>query len=61
MAATRVGDNDYRTFVERKLRIAADLYESMMNDYHQARSFLLEAMVVAILVIELIHLFRGTF
>lgn len=61
MAATRVGVNDYRTLVERKLRIAADLYESMMNDYHQARSFLLEAMVVAILVIELIHLFRGTF
>jgi hypothetical protein len=61
MAAGRVGVADYRTLVERKLRIAADLYESMMNDYHQARSFLLEAMVVAILVIELIHLFRGSF
>ena len=57
MAAGRVGVTDYRTLVERKLRIAADLYQSMVNDYHQARSFLLEAMVVAILVIELIHLF----
>jgi len=32
-----------------------------MNEYYQARSFLLEAMVVAILVIELLHLFRGAF
>ena len=61
MAAARVGVTDYRNLVERKLRIAADLYQSMMNEYYQARSFLLEAMVVAILVIELVHLFRGTF
>lgn len=61
MAAARVGVTDYRNLVERKLRIAADLYQSMVNEYYQARSFLLEAMVVAILVIELIHLFRGTF
>jgi hypothetical protein len=61
MAATRVGVTDYRNLVERKLRIAGDLYQSMVNEYYQARSFLLEAMVVAILVIELIHLFRGTF
>jgi hypothetical protein len=61
MAAARVGVTDYRNLVERKLRIAADLYQSMVNEYHQARSFLLEAMVVAILVIELIHLFRGAF
>jgi hypothetical protein len=61
MAAAKVGVTDYRNLVERKLRIAADLYQSMVNEYYQARSFLLEAMVVAILVIELIHLFRGTF
>jgi hypothetical protein len=61
MASTRVGVTDYRNLVERKLRIAADLYQSMVNEYHQARSFLLEAMVVAILVIELVHVFRGAF
>ncbi len=61
MAAARVGVTDYRNLVERKLRIAGDLYQSMVDEYHQARSFLLEAMVVAILVIELVHLFRGTF
>ena len=58
MAAARVGVTDYRNLVERKLRIAADLYQSLMNEFYQARSFILEAMVVAILVIELIHLFR---
>ncbi|HML18182.1 MAG TPA: hypothetical protein VK419_14230 [Bryobacteraceae bacterium] len=58
MAAARVGVTDYRNLVERKLRIAGELYEFMVNEFYQARSFLLEAMVVAILVIELIHLFR---
>lgn len=58
MAAARVGVTDYRNLVERKLRIAGDLYEFMVNEFYQARSFLLEAMVVAILVIELVHLFR---
>jgi len=57
VAANRVGVTDYRNLVEQKLRIAGDLYESMINDYHQARAFILEVMVVAILVIELVHLF----
>jgi hypothetical protein len=59
VAAGKVGVTDYRNLVERKLRIAGDLYESMVSGFRQARSFVLEAMVVAILVIELIHLFRG--
>ncbi len=58
MAAARVGVTDYRTLVERKLRIAGELYQFMVDEFHQARSFLLEIMVVAILVIELVHLFR---
>jgi hypothetical protein len=59
MAAAKVGVTDYRTLVERKLRIAGDLYESMVSGFHQARSFVLELMVVAILVIELFHVYRG--
>jgi hypothetical protein len=58
IAATRVGVPDYRNLVEEKLRTAGELYDFMMNEFHQARAFVLEAMVVAILVIELIHLFR---
>jgi hypothetical protein len=56
VAAGRVGVTDYRNLVERKLRIAGDLYDFMVNQFNQARSFILEAMVVAILVTELIHL-----
>ncbi len=59
MAAKRVGVTDYRNLVEEKLRTAGELYQFMVNEFHQARAFILELMVVAILVIELIHLFRG--
>ena len=58
MASSRVGVADYRNLVEQKLRIAGDLYEFMVNEFHQARAFVLEVMVVAILVIELIHVVR---
>jgi hypothetical protein len=59
VAAQKVGVSDYRNLVEKKLRIAEELYNFMVNSFHQARAFVLEAMVVAILVIELFHLFRG--
>jgi hypothetical protein len=58
MAANRVGVTDYRNLVEEKLRTAGELYQFMVNEFHQSRAFVLELMVVAILVIELIHLFR---
>lgn len=59
MVASRVGVPDYRNLVDQKLRVAGELYEFMMNGFHQARAFVLEAMVVAILIIELVHLFAG--
>jgi hypothetical protein len=58
MAANKVGVTDYRNLVEEKLRTSADLYEFMTNEFHQARAFVLEALVVAILVIELVRVFR---
>lgn len=57
MAAARIGVTDYRNLVDEKLRTAGELYEFMVDEFHQARAFLLEAMVVAILIIELAHLF----
>jgi len=57
MAAARVGVPDYRNLVDEKLRTAGELYEFMMNEFHHARAFVLEAMVVAILVIELFQVF----
>ena len=59
MAASKVGVNDYRTLVDRKLLAAGELYEFMVNEFREARSFLLELLVVVILLVELIPIFRG--
>jgi hypothetical protein len=45
--------------VDQKLKTAGSLYSFMISEFHQARAFVLELMVVIILVIELIFLFRG--
>ena len=59
LAARKIGVNDYRYLVDQKLKTAGELYEAMIAEFHQARAFLLEAMVVAILILELVFLFRG--
>ncbi|MBV9267991.1 MAG: hypothetical protein JO061_17615, partial [Acidobacteriaceae bacterium] len=59
LAAARIGVNDYRDLVTDKLNTARDLYESMVNEFHQGRAFFLEAAVVVILIIEIVFLFRG--
>lgn len=59
LAAARIGVSDYRNLVTDKLSTARDLYESMINEFHQSRAFFLELMVVIILIIEIVFLFRG--
>ena len=59
LAARKIGVNDYRDLVDQKLKTAGELYEAMIEEFHQARTFVLELMVVAILMIELVYLFRG--
>ena len=59
LAAARVGVSDYRKLVDDKLQMAGDLYQFMMDEFHQGRAFILELMVVIILIIELVFLFRG--
>jgi hypothetical protein len=59
LASARIGVSDYRNLVTEKLTTARELYESMVNEFHQGRTFLLELMVVIILVIEIVFLFRG--
>jgi hypothetical protein len=59
MAAARVGVPDYRRLVEQKLQTAAALYEFMVDQFHQARGFVLEVLVVIILLIEIAPLFWG--
>ena len=57
-AAERIGVSENRNLVDDKLKTAGDLYEFMVNEFHQARAFVLEVLVVAILVIELAKIFR---
>ncbi len=59
MAAAKVGVEDYRRLVDGKLHTAGELYEFMMDQFHQSRGFFLEMVVVIILIIELVFLFRG--
>jgi hypothetical protein len=59
LAAAKVGVPDYKDLVKEKLRTANDLYRYMVEQFQQARAFVLELMVVIILVIELGFLFRG--
>jgi hypothetical protein len=60
LAAAKIGVNDYRRIVDEKQRTARELYDFMVNEFHDARMFTLELMVVIILMIELVSLFfRG--
>jgi hypothetical protein len=59
LAASRIGVPDYRNLVNAKLSDARDLYDSLVNEFHQSRAFLLEVMVVVILLIEIAFLFKG--
>jgi hypothetical protein len=59
VAAARVGVPDYRDLVEQKLKTAEDLYNYMVEQFNQTRTFFLEVMVVLILLIELVYVFRG--
>ena len=53
LAAVRIGVTDYRDLVTEKLTTARDLYESLVNEFHQGRAFFLEAAVVVILLVEI--------
>jgi hypothetical protein len=59
LAAARIGGPDYRVLVDEKVRTAGELYRFLMDEFHHARAFVLEFMVVVILIIDLIYLFRG--
>lgn len=59
LAASKVGVPDYKSLAKEKLRTAEDLYRFLIDEFHQSRTFWLEAMVVLILLIELLYVFRG--
>jgi hypothetical protein len=59
LAAGKIGVPDYKNLVTQKLRTAEELYRFMVDQFHQGRAFVLEAVVVVILVVELVYLFYG--
>jgi hypothetical protein len=59
LAAARLGVEDYRRLVESKLGAAGELYEFMMDQFHEGRAFVLELVIILILMIDLVFLFRG--
>lgn len=59
LCASKIGVTDYQALVQEKLHTADELYDFMIEQFHQARGFLLEFIVVLILVIELFFLLTG--
>ncbi len=59
LAAAKVGVADYKNLVDQKLRTAGELYQFMVEQFHQGRAFILELSIVVILIIDLVFLFRG--
>jgi hypothetical protein len=57
LAAGKVGVPDYKNLVTEKLQTAEELYRFMVDQFHQARAFALELMVVVILLVEFFALF----
>jgi hypothetical protein len=59
LAARRMGVTDYRNLVEAKLRTAGELYDFMMDQFNEARSFVLEAAIVVLFVLDIVLLLTG--
>jgi hypothetical protein len=59
MAAARMGVPDYRALVEQKLRTAGDLYDVMVNQFNEARTFVIEVLIALLCLLDVILLFRG--
>lgn len=59
LAAAKVGVLDYEGLVRQKLKTADELYRFMVEQFEHTRTFVLEAMIVIILIIDLVFLFRG--
>jgi uncharacterized Rmd1/YagE family protein len=59
LAATRMGVPDYRKLVDDQLQAAGDLYDIMVNQFNESRSFLLEVIVTILALLDVILLLKG--
>jgi hypothetical protein len=58
LAAAKVGVPDYRNLVDQKLRTAGELYQFMVQEFHQGRAFVVELVIIVILIIDILLVFR---
>lgn len=54
MAAARLGVNEYRSLVDEKLRTMGELYDFMVDQFNQSRSFVLELAVAVMALLDVI-------
>jgi hypothetical protein len=59
LASARIGVPEYRNLVDEKLRTAGELYDSMIDQFHDSRSFVLEVAVAILAVLDVVLLFAG--
>ncbi|HXM93456.1 MAG TPA: hypothetical protein VOA64_04255 [Candidatus Dormibacteraeota bacterium] len=59
LAAKRVGVPEYRDLVDQKLRTVGELYDFMIDQFEDARSFVLEALIALLCLLDVILLLRG--
>jgi uncharacterized Rmd1/YagE family protein len=59
LAATRMGVPDYRDLVDEKLRAMGRLYEFMVDQFNESRSFVLEFGILILALMDVILLLRG--
>ena len=59
LAASRAGVPDYRALVEQKLRTAGELYDVMVNQFNEARTFVIEVLIALLCLLDVILLLRG--
>ncbi len=58
LAATRMGVPDYRNLVEQKLHTVRELYDFMVDQFNETRSFVLELLIAVLAALDVIFLFR---
>jgi hypothetical protein len=58
LAAARMGVNDYRTLVDEKLATVGQLYEFMVDQFNESRSFVLEIFVAILAIVDILLWFK---
>jgi hypothetical protein len=53
-AAARLGVSEYRKLVDEKLRTMGELYDFMIDEFNQARSFVLELAIAVMALLDVI-------